>query len=539
MQRPLRIVPPRGVLIALALPVGLILWAQLTEATGDGGMNNAISYVAGLISLLLYGVWFLIGSGVGARGRVRCVIGALALLVAVVATVRIDGWTGASVPELRFVWTKPNITSLQGGSVALATPEGRSAERPSQDPGAPARADFPGFLGPERSAVVHGIRLVRDWQSHPPTLVWREPVGAGWSGFAVVAGVAYTQEQRGDEQLVVARDVATGQERWRHAHPAHFDHSLGGPGPRATPEVAHGRVYAHDTAGLLVCLDAVTGALEWQHDLKAEYGMTDALEAELIAFGRSPSPLVHGDLVIIPAGGDPGGKRAGLVAFDTATGALIWEGPPRDISHSSPNIATLAGVEQVLVVNVDTVSGHDPKTGALLWEHPWPGKTSADANNSQPVPIAPDKVLVSKGYGQGSQLLQLTASAEGALTAAPVWTSRRALRTKFTNAALRDGYAYALSDGILECVALDTGDRVWRDGRYGHGQVLLVEDLLLVMSEEGELSLVEATPERENHVLGAIQALDGKSWNTIALYGDLVLVRNGTEAAAWRVALAP
>ena len=135
-------------------------------------------------------------------------------------------------------------------------------------------------------------------------------------------------------------------------------------------------------------------------------------------------------------------------------------------------------------------------------------------------------------------LLQLTRAADGTLSSAPVWTSQRALRTKFTNVVIRGEHVYALSDGILECVVLATGERVWRDGRYGHGQVLLVDDLLLVVSEEGELSLVEATPDRENQVLGTLQAVEGKTWNTLTLYRDLLLVRNGTEAAAWRLPLA-
>jgi outer membrane protein assembly factor BamB len=535
---PLRFVPPLAVLVVLAALLLAVVYVRATEFSGERAFDNILTVLGAVLAALVYGLWFFCQRGLTGRGRLK-VLGVVALAVGlVVATVRIDGWTGASVPELRLVWQAPDRPALQAGTESAE----RVGDRPI-DVVTTTPHDFPGFLGPDRNASLPNVRLARDWSATPPERVWRVDVGAGWSGFAVVNGVAFTQEQRGldpleAEQLVVARDVETGAELWRTAHAAHFDHMLGGAGPRATPTVAHGLVYAHDALGRLECLDGATGTLVWQHDLKALYGMTDTLEAELIAFGRSPSPLVLRDMVILPAGGDPAGKRPGLVAFHRVTGALLWEGPPRNISHASPNVATLAGVEQVLVVNADTVSGHDPRDGRLLWEHPWPGRTGADANNSQPVPVAPDKVLVSKGYRQGSMLLQLTPAEDGTFSASPIWTSKRGLRTKLTNVVLLGEHAYALSDGFLECVALATGERIWREGRYEHGQILLVGDLLLVSSEEGELSLVEATPERPNNVLGRVQAVEGKTWNTLAFYRDLVLVRNGTEAAAWRVPLA-
>ncbi len=524
-----RLAPPLWLTLALAALVGAVVYVRATNATGERALDNAITALAVILGGLLYGLWLLFGAGLTGRARLGLLFAAALVAGLVAATVRIDGWTGASLPELRFAWTPPRAAELAGGSV--------TAEATARTAGA-SPFDFPGFLGPGRDAVVRGVKLARDWAQKPPELLWRVDVGAGWSGFAVVAGVAFTQEQRGAEQLVVARDLATGAELWRTAHAAYFDHVLGGPGPRATPTVADGRVYAHDALGHVECLDAATGARIWERDLKRDYGMTDALEEAKIAFGRSPSPLVYGALVIVPAGGDPDGRRAGLVALDRETGATVWEGPPRDISHASPQIATLAGIEQVLVVNADTVSGHDPRDGRLIWEHPWPGQTSAAANNSQPVALPPDRVLVSKGYGQGSLVLQLAAASDGALQATPVWSSKRALRTKLTNAAVRDGYAYALSDGILECVSLADGERVWRDGRYDHGQVLLVDDLLLVVTEEGEVLLIEATPERANSVLGRFQAVTGKTWNTLALSRDVLLVRNGVEATAWRLPLA-
>ncbi len=256
-------------------------------------------------------------------------------------------------------------------------------------------------------------------------------------------------------------------------------------------------------------------------------------------WGRAASPLVVGDQVIVPLGGRKGGRRlVSLAAYDKRRGTLLWEGGSRQISYSSPRLATLAGVEQVLIVNEGTVAGHDLKTGRLLWEHPWPARTNANPNVSQAVPVPPDRVFVSKGYGQGAMLLRLDPAADGALAPQVVWRNPKILKTKFANVAIRDGYVYGLSDGILECVELSSGRSQWKHGRYGHGQILRVGDLLLLLSEEGEVVLVEATPARADNMLGRFQAIEGLTWNNFALAGPFLLVRNAEEAACYKMPLA-
>ncbi len=227
-----------------------------------------------------------------------------------------------------------------------------------------------------------------------------------------------------------------------------------------------------------------------------------------------------------------------LVAFDKKTGAKIWQGGNHQISMSSPAAATLGGVEQVLVVNENFVSGHDAESGAVLWEYPWPGITSSDANVSQAVPLPPDRVWLSKGYGSGAALLELTPGPGGRFTVTELWHNPRVLRTKFSQVTMLNGYAYGLSEGILECVEVETGQRIWKHGRYHHGQLLRVHDLLIVLSEEGEVVLVEASAERRDNVLGRFQAIEGKTWNNFALYGPYLVVRNAAEAAVFRLPLA-
>jgi outer membrane protein assembly factor BamB len=204
------------------------------------------------------------------------------------------------------------------------------------------------------------------------------------------------------------------------------------------------------------------------------------------------------------------------------------------IAYASPSLATLAGRRQITIVNESTVSGHDPVTGQLLWSHPWPGKSNGNASVSQAVAVGDDRVLLSKAYGEGAELLQLSEGTGGQLTVTTVWKSARVLQTKFNNVVVHQENAFALSEGILECVDLATGRRRWKSGRYGHGQILGVGDLLLVMSEEGELNLVELNPERLVH-LGSFQALSGKTWNNLCLYGKQLLVRNAEEAVCYEL----
>ena len=522
-----RLLPSPFVMLLLLALGAAVIWLQATDGLGDRGMNNPFSYIAVMLAAVIYGLWFLLFSGQSGRCKLLSLVAVAGVMGLVFLLVRMDGYTGSMVPQWHWAWESRADAELAGDSVL--------ADATSQiDLLAANPANFPGFQGPRRNGEVLGVRLT-GWEANPPELLWKQPVGFGWSGFAVVNGVAVTHEQRNGQQLVIARDLATGTTLWRHATEEEITHPMGGKGPRSTPLIHGGLVYAQDSGGRLLCLDGATGALVWEHDLPAEFGMTDELEQTLIQYGRSASPLAVDDLLVMPAGGDPEGRRAGLVAFDLKSGTVRWEGPPRNISHASPVLATVAGQRQILVMNEDSVSGHLPDSGALLWEHPWPGSTAADANNSSPLPVGDDGVLISKGYGKGSKLLRISAAVDGVQQATVQWASRRSLRTKLTNAVVRGEHAYALSDGILECTSLANGKRVWRDGRYGHGQLLLVGEKLLILSEEGQLVLVAASPDQEHLVLGTLDALEGVTWNTFALYGDVVVLRNGTNAGAWRL----
>ena len=250
----------------------------------------------------------------------------------------------------------------------------------------------------------------------------------------------------------------------------------------------------------------------------------------------SGSPLIVGERLIVPLGGDPDtGRIASLGAYDKRTGEPLWEGGSQLFNMASPQYARLGGVEQVLMVNDGSIHGYDLESGRELWGFPWPGRTSGDSSVSQAVGIGEDRVFASKGYGHGASLYRLLPQPDGTFQPEELWHSSRVMRTKFTNAVFLDGHVYGLSEGVLECIDLETGERSWKHGRYGHGQILLAGEVLLVLTEDGEMVYVEATPERRDNVLARFQAIEGQTWNTFALSGDRLLVRNGTEAAVYRL----
>jgi outer membrane protein assembly factor BamB len=482
--------------------------------------------ISGLVAVTTVVVWFVAFSGSSRRLR-WSVAGVLGFaLLAAIACVRIEQVSGDLVPQFAFRWQ-----SQADQRLARPVTDGLAVDLTARTPD-----DFPQFLGPRRDARLTGLRLRRDWRADPPRLVWRREIGAGWSTLVAVNGFAVTLEQRGDDELVTCYELATGQPRWFHATAARHQTVLGGVGPRSTPTIDQGRVYALGATGVLRCLDGATGQPIWTEDLLARIGVTAREDQRAIEWGRANSPLIVDDLVVVPLGGPLDGPWVSLAAFDKVSGHLVWMGGDSQASYSSPVLTTLAERRQIVIVNEADVSGHDPATGQTLWKHPWPGSSHGNASVSQAVPLPNDRVLLSKGYLGGAKLLQLTPASDGSCQVTEVWANHRVLRTKFCNVVVYGEYVYGLSDGILECVELSSGRRVWKGGRYGQGQILGVDDLLVVQAESGEVALVEAAPTGYRE-LSRVAALEGKTWNNPSLYGRYLLVRNAEQAACYELAL--
>lgn len=408
--------------------------------------------------------------------------------------------------------------------------------------------DYPGFLGSGLWAESADVNLQTDWQAHPPQEMWRREIGEGWSSFAVVGDYAVTQEQRGDVELVSCYRVDNGELVWSHGDRARFDPAsvrggVGGVGPRATPTIHQGRIFTQGGTGLVNCLDARTGEVLWSHDTVAELGV------DLPAWGKSGSPLVADDLVVISVGAprDPAAAQefhASLVAYDRETGEQRWAAGNHHAAYASPVLATLAGERQILIVAEGVVSSHRASDGTLLWEHPWGYANDHTASVPQPIPLPGDRVFLSKGYGVGASLLEIARDDADRLSARPLWEPANlpVMKTKMNNVVLRDGHVYGLDDVLLECMDLETGAVAWKKRRqppFGYGQVLLAGDVILVLTESGELVAVRATPERYEE-LGNVQILDPAdvTWNNPAFAPPYLLARNAREAVCYRLAVA-
>ncbi len=474
------------VLLGLGLLPIAVMWAagEIEHAQSRIEATLIIGALTGLLILL----WTLFLSPLSKRARVATAVAA----ALVAAFVRVEGTSGDLVPRL----------GLRGFGR-------RSVREVSAPIGALRPGAFPQFFGPSRDGRVE-VALDPDWGSKPPKLLWRRELGAAWSGFAVEAGKAVTQEQEGPEELVTCYDLATGRRLWRQAHAARFETTLAGLGPRATPTIAGGRVYALGALGRLSCLDLDTGAPAWAVEV----------EGPLPEYGHASSPLLEGDLVIVQAGGP-------LAAYERATGARRWVSTSDETGYASPLAAELGGRRQVLILYRYGCAGHDPATGAQLWRYAWRGDNPKVA---QPVLLPGDRVVISAGYGVGVDALRVTGSDVELL-----WQTKR-LKAKMSSFVRRDGHLYGLDDGRLVCVDVETGERAWAGERYGHGQLLLAGDLLLISSEQGEAALVDADPTafRER---ARLQVLEGKTWGGPALAGPYLLLRNDHEAACLELPL--
>lgn len=403
-------------------------------------------------------------------------------------------------------------------------------------PAAPAKemdiasrsADYPQYLGPGRNARLDDLVLATDWEKHPPKLLWSEEIGSGLGAFSVVGNHAVTMQQMGQEEAITCFDLTSGKVLWNFKYPALFEHGLAKSGPRSTPAIHDGKVLAIGALGTLTCLELTDGKKIWQLDT----AMNGAKE---IPYGVAGSPLVLGDRVIVCR---PSADGKSVAAYDVNTGKLVWEAGNADAAYSSPFRATVGGEEEVIVFNADNVIGINPSNGELRWSYPW---TNNEKNNcSQPIliPGSPDRLFVSTGYGKGSVLLALEKDEEGQITPKPLWESKQ-MKNKFSTSFVVGDSIYGLDDGILSGIDLKTGKKLWKKDRIGHGQLLLVGGKLLALTESGNLELIEVSPKQSKRI-GAIEgALEGKTWNHMALAAPYLLIRNDHEAACYELTMEP
>jgi outer membrane protein assembly factor BamB len=515
----------------------------LDPSLATGGMGMLYFIYAIPVLSLAFVLWAVATQRLSNPVRRATMVATILLACGVWALVRTGGITADMASDFAWRWTPTPEERLlahanDNPAPAPAAPEEVKAPEPTPVPAAapiaakiikepivvprePAiaktGADWPGFRGPHRDDVVPGVEIETDWSASPPVQMWRRAVGPGWSSFAVRGDLIYTQEQRGSDEVVSCYSLTTGQPVWKHADAARFWESNAGPGPRATPALSNGRVYTFGATGIVNALDAASGAAVWSRNAGTDAGV------KVPEWAFASSPLVLGDTVIVAAAGK-------LVAYDIATGKPRWFGPDGGVSYSSPQLATIDEVRQILLLSATGVASVAAADGTLLWKHAWPGYPIV-----QPALTADGNVLISVSDNSGTRRLA-AAHGSGGWKVEERWTSA-GLKPYFNDFVVHNGHAYGFDGNILACIDLNDGKRTWKGGRYGHGQLVLLsdQDVLLVLSEEGELALVAATPDQFKE-LAKFPAIEGKTWNHPVLAGDVLLVRNGQEMAAFRVA---
>lgn len=497
---------------ALLIVVAAAAAIVTVELRGENDRQSAhmLAAAIGILAVVLLFVWALLFSRVS-WGRRLWLAGIPAVLLGTFAAcVRIEGFDGDLVPQ--FVW--PWETRAEA---VAARATGGATSLPSVPAGA---ADSPQFFGPDRDGKVPGVALEPDWATHPPRELWRVPIGGGWSGFAVAGGLAITLEQHGDKEACVAYELATGHVHWVQRWPAHYESTVAGSGPRATPTIHEGTVFAQGATGQLTALDLASGGVSWSINVLTEAG------APVPEWGYTCSPLIIGDEVIV----NPGGAGRSIAAYDRRSGSFVW-GAGDDTAHwSSPTAVELLGQRQILMLGGQFVTGYG-LDGTQLWQHPWkPGHPHV----CMPAAIGEDGVFISSGYGTGCQRVQLSRDETGAVRPEMAWRSL-SLKAKFCNVIVEGDSVYGLDDGKLVCVDLETGRRRWRGPRYGHGQILRVGDHLLVSAESGDAVLCSATPEGVEE-LARHAVFDHKTWNPPTVAGDHLLMRTDREAVCLRLA---
>jgi outer membrane protein assembly factor BamB len=384
-----------------------------------------------------------------------------------------------------------------------------------------ARNYWTNYRGPGRDGRYDESTIRTDWPSSGLPLLWKQPIGGGYASFVVADGMAFTIEQRRQQEVAAAYDLETGRELWTYGWNAEFRESMGGDGPRATPTWDAGRVYALGAQGDLKCLEAKTGKLIWSKNILRDNG------ADNLPWGMAASPLIVDDKVIVLPGGT---SDRSVVAYNKLTGAPIWRSLGDKASYASPMLVTLAGKQQLLVITASRVVGLNPGDGTLLWEHPW--KTYQGITAAQPIIVDATHFFISAGYGQGAALIEINDTSEG-LMAKSVWENN-SMKNKFNSSVIFEGYVYGLDEGILTCVDVKTGERKWKGGRYGYGQLMLAGSNLMVTTDDGEVVLLKATPLAQTE-LARFPAIEGKTWNCPAISAGRLLVRNETQMACFDI----
>lgn len=497
-------------IVALVLIVLALIGTKrlVHESIAGGAMGMLLFVLAIPVFSMGLVLWAVVSRHFSTAKRRLAFVPMIVLCCGVFMVVRTGGLTAEFDNDLHWRWSKtPEQRLLAQTSDETITPSNAPASTES---------GWSGFRGPQRDGTVHGVRIKTDWSASPPVQLWRRPIGPAWSSFAVQNGRFYTQEQRGEEEVVSCYDVNTGKPIWRHSDNARFYESNAGAGPRATPTLSNNRVYTQGATGIINALDASTGDVVWTRNSVNDTG------AKVPGWGIAGSPLVVNDLVIVAASGN-------LVAYEVASGKQRWLGPAGGSGYSSPQLLTINGIQQVVLLRSTGALGVSLTDGKLLWEHAWDGTPIV-----QPAVAANGDLLISVSESSGLRRFTV-GQGSGGWTTQERWTSED-INPWFNDFVVHKGYAFGFNGSSLVCINLEDGKLKWTGKRYGYGQLVLLpdQDVLVILSEQGELAVAKAATDQFTE-LAHFPALEGKTWNHPVIVGNILLVRNDHEMAAFKL----
>ena len=377
-------------------------------------------------------------------------------------------------------------------------------------------AEWPQWQGPTRDNISQETGWLKNWPEGGPDIVWRIPIGEGYSGISIVDGRIYTMHSEGEDEFAVCLDASDGAEIWRSRTDDNYQ-SGEGSGPRSTPAVDGDRVYVLSAKGKLYGLDAGNGEKVWGHDFVTEF------ESGIPGFGFSTSPIIEGDSLLIEAGGKDGKS---IVAFDKGTGAILWTSHTDGAGYSSPIVIDSNGVRQAIFLTGKSLVSVSPADGTIYWKHvPWP--TGNDINAAVPILLPGDRIFVSAAYDKGSVLLQMKSDGEK-MSVEEVWRSHDVMENWMSSSVLLGEYLYGFDEIILKCIEAKTGEQKWAHRGFGRGTLLLADGHLIILGEGGNLGIAEANPSEYKGV-AETQLLEGRCFTPPTFVGGKLYLRNQKE----------
>jgi outer membrane protein assembly factor BamB len=379
-----------------------------------------------------------------------------------------------------------------------------------------ANADWPQWRGPDRDGVSGETELLTSWPDSGPEVLWRVPLGEGYSSVSVAQGRVYTMSGEGPDEFVLCLDASSGAEIWRFRSDSKFSEAHGN-GPRSTPTVDGDRVFVLSTKGKLYALGAKNGEKLWQHDFRKQFG------SSIPIWGFATSPLVENDLLVVEVGGEPGKS---IVAFDKTSGAVVWTSHSDKPAYSSPIAVTLNGIRQIVFLTSKTLLSVAPADGQIYWQYDWP--VHGGITVATPILIPTDKLFISSGYDTGAALVQVKES-HGKFAVEEVWKSR-VMKNHFNSSVRHENYLYGFDNFILKCIEASSGKEQWAKRGFEKGSLILADGHLIVLSEEGKLAVVEAVP-AEYREKATFQVLEGTCWTPPTLDDGKLYVRSEKELA--------